>query len=538
MAPKRKSNGGSPKSMALQADSVGFSSSIGSEDAAPAPYRVGGQVKQAKQSATSLPLQPVRVPYHRLGFSRGWELTILKPFLPLQTVPAVDSPNALPLLSASFSSLVSLIPPKFYLMREDDGGLSVGPNSQSRFHENAGNGALNKKEVAKAKRIAKLDPVNHVSVETAAALRARGGSSDEDEYEEDDSDNESLPFAVDDDDESDMEDPRIGKRNRPSESSGDDNTQDEMEALPNEGLATSVEDLKSRLQNRLAVLRKKRGVKDDSNESEAALAERKRRGEMRDRRRKERKEQRRAEKDPKEVKAAAAPAGNNKKPGDTNVRPQSGGRNTAPALLVPQPSKAEDEATRKVREAYEVDTSAVDVQYGGQVDEQVQKLAETHKLPRDPKTALAMFQARKEKAERKAEKKRAKLGDNYQAPTAADAAWEKATAAAAGVRVRDNEAMLKQAAERKDRAKAKGKAKWDERSQDVKDAQAARQAKREENIAIRQKSKKSRKPHPKDTRKTSSTSRPSPAGKAMSARKGMANTARSKFSGKGKNGRK
>lgn len=471
-------------------------------------------------------------------------------------------------MAASFSSLVTLIPPRYYMLQKDLGEedtLVHGAVQSSRFHKNVRHAQPNKKEAAKAARVAKLNPANHLSVQDVTAARAveaedasssedgdESSHSDDEEYE-DGSENEVLPFAVDDDDESDMEAKAGSKRKRTSENrdeSDDDDNDDENDQKEeddegqnvgddqedkrepvrgNPSSGATITDLRARLHERIASLQKKRDASSEDNgtpESAEQLAERKRRGEMRDRRRKERKEARRA--------AIAASGASNaantqhkNKPNDSIVRPapgQAGGRNIAPALLVPEPSRAQEQ---QARQAFEIDTSASNVRYGGQVDADVQKLAEAHNLPRDPKTALNMLQARKAKAERKAEKKRAKHGEtSEQEPDsvsskpagASDAAWEKATAAAAGVRVRDNEAMLQQAAARKDRAKKKGKAAWAERTKAVEESQAARQAKRQENIAIRQKSKKDRKPHPKDTRKTSSSSRPTPAGKAKSSR--------------------
>lgn len=195
-----------------------------------------------------------------------------------------------------------------------------------------------------------------------------------------------------------------------------------------------------------------------STKDELLEERRRRRGEMRDRRRKAMKDRKRAERDGTENKSSTSKKGG------------SGGVGQAPSLLVPSPKAASQSATSN-----EVSFSTL------QFDDHGTKKKNKHALPSDPKAAIAVLEARK----RKEESRQAK-GDNSDAHDKADLArWGKAEAAAQGVRIRDDEALLRKAAKRREKQKQKSATAWKERQNDLESQQAARQKKRAENIAAR-----------------------------------------------------
>lgn len=159
MAAKTKSTTGNTKTKPQSAPQKRARSHAPPKKPNNRPSQPNGQVKRSQQ-----------------GQRPKTDLPIELPLLPLTPIPEVQDSDNLPTLSASFSSLVALIPPKYYLPQNDlleDDGQALGSEVQNaRFHKNVRNGQPNKKEQAKAARVAKLDPANQKSVEQVAAERA------------------------------------------------------------------------------------------------------------------------------------------------------------------------------------------------------------------------------------------------------------------------------------------------------------------------------------------------------------------------------
>ena len=107
------------------------------------------------------------------------------------------------------------------------------------------------------------------------------------------------------------------------------------------------------------------------------------------------------------------------------------------------------------------------------------------KGPSDPKTALLKLQNQKKRLDNMDSEKRQDVEDKE--------AWLTARRRAEGEKVRDDESLLKKAVKRKERQKSKSEKAWEERSQGVHKAQAAKQKKREENLQKRKDEKLGRK---------------------------------------------
>ncbi|KAL1836348.1 hypothetical protein VTJ49DRAFT_5258 [Mycothermus thermophilus] len=103
------------------------------------------------------------------------------------------------------------------------------------------------------------------------------------------------------------------------------------------------------------------------------------------------------------------------------------------------------------------------------------------KGPSDPKSALAQLEAKKKRLEAMDEDKRKEVLEKE--------AWLAARRRAEGIKVHDNESLLKKALKRKEKAKKKSEREWKERAEGVKHAMQERQRKREENLRKRREEK-------------------------------------------------
>lgn len=283
--------------------------------------------------------------------------------------------------------------------------------------------------------------------------------------------------------------------------------------------SASITDLRIKLQKRIAELQAQRkqppsngtpgGVNDAAGDgagdisvetegdtstmsakSDLLLERRRQRGEMRDRRRRDRKEARRREKE----EAASAAKGKGKKAvsgaaalaqGSRNSKTAAGGP-ASPGLIVPDGSsrgKANEPATSSSTSPFGVSAEAPsftfnNISFAGPGEEEEElarkKKKSKHALPRDPKSALQVLEARKAKEE----KRKAKAINDGGASSGAESdvgrkveedgvlrsqdatKWSKMLEATSGIKIRDDERMLKKAIKKKDKMKEKSKADW------------------------------------------------------------------------------
>jgi hypothetical protein len=250
-----------------------------------------------------------------------------------------------------------------------------------------------------------------------------------------------------------------------------------------------IQDLRARLQAKIQGLQSKRkapgllngqdgdGDGDDdsvaSTKDELLEERRKKRGEMRDKRRQAMKERRRKEKQQSGLdKKGSNAAGNASKGGGNTSKP--------PGPLVPSVSSAA--ASKGADDRFPSDLAFSSLQFG---DENGQKGKKNrHALPSDPKAALAIVEARKRKEEAR-QAKRGDVDEEGAKERKEREKWSKVEAAAQGVKIRDDEALLKKAAKKKDKIKQKSRKEWTDREKEKIDQAASRQKKRESNIAAR-----------------------------------------------------
>ncbi|CAI1541483.1 hypothetical protein SEUBUCD646_0K01380 [Saccharomyces eubayanus] len=95
----------------------------------------------------------------------------------------------------------------------------------------------------------------------------------------------------------------------------------------------------------------------------------------------------------------------------------------------------------------------------------------------DAKSQLKLLEAKKNKMEAKDELEQIKLKEKEK--------WQKAMLQAEGVKIRDDEKLLRKAIKRKETQKRKSAFEWKERKQVVEDTISERQKRREENLRIR-----------------------------------------------------
>lgn len=426
----------------------------------------------------------------------------------------------------SFTALLSLIPANLYLAPESDSeagseiaDLSMDKNSNKRKMAELTN-EERKARIHDAKR-AKYDPENQKNViqiqQERATKRAERIAAQEREKDQD----LSLHFSMgrdllmngnegagdtDEDEDSDLEndedenDDGDSYETLPTSTKGSEELSDKPaipSPVPGAG-PPNILDLRARLQAKIQGIQAQRRAQalglnnqgengDDesiaSTKDELLEERRKQRGEMRDRRRKAAKERKRAERD-----GTSTKKGNNQGTGNDKKG------TSAPQLFVSPGNGNTNGPASSVKAVESNDLAFSSLQFDGQVQDAMRK--SKHALPSDPKAALAVLEARK----RKEEARRAKIearsedGDGSLTKKGAELAekerleaikWSKAEAAAQGVKIRDDEALLRKAAKKRDKQKAKSSTEWSKRSREVASQQAARQKKRLDNIAAR-----------------------------------------------------
>ncbi|KAJ1022560.1 hypothetical protein NDA16_003549 [Ustilago loliicola] len=440
--------------------------------------------------------------------------------------------------NAAFTSLLHLIPPQFYLTRDDADDLAED-GASSKYMKNKRKKAKSEIEAKERKdklREAKkqrLDPDNFATVtdiqaERAAAKAARQAAEADSDLDmdvqgmvsdDDDDEDETRGAAGDTDD--DMQD--SDQEDLPSKPTSGVNGAAAASAAPAEPKPiqtegerkASVEALRAKLHAKIAGLQRKRGhldAIDDASDAGSSVISSK--DELLEERRRQRIDARDKKKQKKmEAKAAAKAAAKAKKAGVDNapngqkVGKQLNVGTKAPALLVAEPGYGDKRNGASGSGASNIDVNggslnfnALNFQPVGAAGASLPESSAGSKksklaLPSDPKAALQVLEARKKQEEARRAKLADKLGD---APDALNAKvseleeqkqWDKALASATGVKIRDDEKLLKKAAKRKDKQKEKSGIAWNERKQAEVKQQADRQKKRQDNIAARKAAK-------------------------------------------------
>ncbi|KAH9045958.1 surfeit locus protein 6-domain-containing protein [Lactarius hengduanensis] len=340
----------------------------------------------------------------------------------------------------TFESLLSLIPPKYYLPQDDE-----DQQGASRYHKNKKMQQAPKqaiKEASKKARREKLDPANNKTVLDLQSDQHTSTSKGKHKAPTlDDSDGEAISSELDVRmDDSDLEDDPAP-----------------IVPLPQ---SESIETLRAKLHAKIEAMRiKKRGDGEGNSKDELLEERRLQRASMRERRRKETKEKIRKEKESKGKSKDTAPP-------------------TKSQLLVPDGS-APSHPERDPR------SRLTNVQFSSIADSSSLSRKSKLKTSSNPSQALQQLASRKEKISALPEEKRKQIEEREK--------WEKAEARMEGVKVRDDEARLKKAAKRKDKEKAKGRKAWTERKEQLSANMATRQKKRADNIASRNEKRKERK---------------------------------------------
>ncbi|EST09597.1 Surfeit locus 6 [Kalmanozyma brasiliensis GHG001] len=468
--------------------------------------------------------------------------------------------------NSAFTSLLHLIPPQFYLTRDDADDLAED-GASSKYMKNKRKKAKSEIEAKERKdklREAKkqrLDPDNFATVtdiqaERAAAKAAREAAEADSDL---DMDIEGMVSADDDDEDDEI-------RGGPNGAAGD--TDDDMQDSDEEDLPpkpstqatdaakspaiknvqtegerkASIDALRAKLHAKIAGLQRKRGLPtdatDDASEDGSSVISSK--DELLEERRRQRFDARERKKQEKKDARAAAKANiKAKRAGIDNAPNGQKSSNTfnvatkAPALLVAEPGYGDQRNGAAGAGASSIDVngsslnfSSLDFKPVGASGANIPDSSASGKknrlaLPSDPKAALQVLESRKRQEEARRAKLTAKMGD---APDALSAKvseldeqkqWDKVLASATGVKIRDDEKLLKKAVKRKDKQKEKSSKAWNERQQQETQKQADRQKKRQDNIAARKAAKGGKNGNKKGSSSTLSKSK-TPVGKKPS----------------------
>lgn len=419
--------------------------------------------------------------------------------------------------NAAFTSLLHLIPPQFYLTKDDDEDLAAQEMMSSKYMKNKRKKAKSEIEAKERKdkmreaKKQKLDPdnfktVTDIQAERAAAKAAKRAAEKDSDVEMD------VDGMLTDDDEPDTTNGAAGDTDDDFQ---DSDTEDvpppttTIKSLPGaskpiqtEGeRKASIEALRAKLHAKIAGLQRKRGGLLEGGEegSEDGGSTISSKDELLEERRKQRNQAReRKKQDKKEAKTAAKAKANGAANNNKNVATK------APALLVAEPgygkvSAASSSANFDVNNS-SINFSSLDFDPVGAAAAALpagkkNRLA----LPSDPKSALQVLESRKKAEEAKRAKLANKLGENPQELSAKisnyeeQKQWDKVLASASGVKIRDDEKLLKKAAKRKDKVKENSSLAWNERALNEQKKEADKQKRRTDNLAARKSGKKGKK---------------------------------------------
>ncbi|KAL4067464.1 surfeit locus protein 6-domain-containing protein [Scleroderma yunnanense] len=341
-----------------------------------------------------------------------------------------------------FESLLRLIPPKYYLIKDDD---TEGPHTSNKYMKHSKNQKTPKQDVKNARR-EKFDPANQKSI---VDLQNEAALQHEQLNKKDKGKRKAPPPPSSHSDSSDSR-----SEHEDGEDEGDDamdvqnDNEPEMVPMPRN---ESITALRQKLHARMAALRRGGGGDEPGNKDALLEERREQRAALREKRRRETKERKRAEK----------ANDKNKNTKTTSIKNQ---------LLV-QDGHASSSGPSSNHDGPL--TSVAFSSISGTTSKKVAHL----KSSNNPTQALSQLSSRKEKLAALPGEKRKAAEERER--------WAKAEARIEGVKVKDNEALLKKAIKRKDKEKARGKKKWEERKEQVTAQMAARQKKRADNIATR-----------------------------------------------------
>ncbi|KAI6161893.1 surfeit locus protein 6-domain-containing protein [Pisolithus thermaeus] len=349
----------------------------------------------------------------------------------------------------TYEALLRLIPPKYYF-------------TSSKYMKHSKNKKPPKqvvKEASKKARRGKLDPANHKSIvdlqNEAAAELENSRNTKERKHDPTTPPHSSTSVSEDEDGDEDegnddMQLDDAGER----PSAEDEERPTEMVPMRR---TESVTVLREKLHARMATLHWG-GAGEPGSRDELLEERRKQRAILREKHRKETKEREKAEKEKAKGKKKVVDAKTNA--GSTKEKNQ---------LLVQDSGPSAGVSNRHHAPLTNIAFSAL----AGSTSKKVAQL----KSSNNPTQALSQMSARKEKLASFPEEKRESAQERER--------WSKAEARIEGVKVQDNEALLKKAVKRKEKEKVIGKKKWDERKEQVAAQMAARQKKKADNIAMR-----------------------------------------------------
>ncbi|KAI6163500.1 surfeit locus protein 6-domain-containing protein [Pisolithus thermaeus] len=356
----------------------------------------------------------------------------------------------------TFEALLRLIPPKYYFVKDDDEG---GPQVP-KYMKHSKNKKPPKqvvKEASKKARREKLDPANHKSIvdlQNEAAAELENSRNTKEGIRDPTTPPHSSPSVSEDEDGDEDEGNDAMQLDDAGEQPSAENEERLAELVPMRR-TESVTVLREKLHARMAALRQGGGGEPGSRD-ELLEERRKQRAILREKRRKETKERKKAEKEK---------AKGKKK--DVDAKPNAGSTQEKNQLLVQDSGPSAGVSNRHHAPLTNIAFSAI----AGSTSKKVAQL----KSSNNPTQALSQLSARKEKLASLPEEKRKSAQERER--------WSMAEARIEGVKVKDNEALLKKAVKRKEKVKVRSKKKCG-RSK-LQRRWLARQKKKADNIAMR-----------------------------------------------------